>query len=510
MPLLTQDELTPPEAVRDAARLGVQLHEAGKSGEPNPETIRRANSIAAGEPQSEEWATVEAPAWFARHEGDWEEGVDDVPGSESPGYVAWLLWGGDPGEEWVQGLQQAYLIRRARELDQGGDTGARVQPGVSAMAVEPSHVGALMSGAPRRHIEGALSVVHVEGPLYPMDYYGARMELRRAQLQGERTVVLHVDSPGGYVSGVRETRRAIARARDAGIYVVAYVSGMAASAALWVAAAADEIVASPLAQLGSVGVITTLYRDAEQGQTVEVVSSQTPKKRASVDDADYIAGLQRRVDEMAGVMLAEIAADRGTTVEALGDGSVYGAAEAVSRGLADRIASESDDWMFLGGSMPLDYARRVRTVTASASTSDGDMEALDMSEERKALDAQVEALTTELNAVRAQLEAAATSAATATAELQKRDAERMVETHVSAGRIPQARRGEWVERAVRLGVEEVGAMLSDLSPIVAVASPVGHGGAAADVETVKMNPREAEVARANDMLARFRGLKQGA
>ena len=505
MPLLTQDELTPPEAVRDAARRGVELHQAGRSGDPNPETIRRANSIADGEPQSEEWATVEAPAWFARHEGDWEEGVDDVPGSESPGFVAWLLWGGDPGEEWVQGLQQLFLVRKAQEQD--GGAGARVSPGVSAMAVEPSHVGALLAGAPRRTVEGALSVVHVEGPLYPLDYYSARMELRRAQLQGERTVVLHVDSPGGYVSGVRETRRAIARAREAGIYVVAYVSGMAASAALWVAAAADEVVVSPLAQVGSVGVITTLYRDAEQGQTVEVVSSQTPKKRASVDDADYIAGLQRRVDEMAGVMLAEIASDRGTTIEALGDGSVYGAAEAVSRGLADRVASESDDWMFLGGSMPLDYARRVRTVTASASTSDGSQEVLDMSEGKQALDAQVEALQKELDATRAQLEAAATAAATATAELQKRDAERMVETHVSAGRIPQARRGEWVERAVRLGVEEVGAMLSDLAPIVAVASPVGHGGAAADVEQVKQDPRAAEVARANDMLARFRGLK---
>jgi ClpP class serine protease len=508
MPLLTEDELTPPEAVRDAARRGVELHQAGRSGDPNPETIRRATSIADGEPQSEEWAVVEAPAWFARHESDWEEGVDDVPGSESPGFVAWLLWGGDPGEDWVEGLQQLYLVRKAQE--QNGGAGARVSPGVSAMAVEPSHVGALLAGAPRRTVEGALSVVHVEGPLYPLDYYSARMELRRAQLQGERTVVLHVDSPGGYVSGVRETRRAIARAREAGIYVVAYVSGMAASAALWVAAAADEVVLSPLAQVGSVGVITTLYRDAEQGQTVEVVSSQTPKKRASVDDADYIAGLQRRVDEMAGVMLAEIASDRGTTIEALGDGSVYGAAEAVSRGLADRVASESDDWMFLGGSMPLDYSRRVRTVTASASTSDGSQEVLDMSEGTKALDAQVEALTKELDAMRAQLEAAATAAQSATAELQKRDAERMVETHVSAGRIPQARRGEWVERAVRLGVEEVGAMLSDLSPIVAVASPVGHGGAAADVEQVKQDPRAAEVARANDMLSRFRGIKQGA
>jgi hypothetical protein len=53
-------------------------------------------------------------------------------------------------------------------------------------------------------------------------------------------------------------------------------------------------------------------------------------------------------------------------------------------------------------------------------------------------------------------------------------------------------------------------MLSDLSPIVAVASPVGHGGAAADVEQVKQDPRAAEVARANDMLSRFRGMKQGA
>ena len=335
-----------------------------------------------------------------------------------------------------------------------------------------------------------------------------RLDLKRAQLQGEKVMVMHVDSPGGYVAGVRETRRAIARAQEQGIYVIAYVSGMAASAALWLAAAADEVVLSPLAQAGSVGVVVTLARDGEEGSTVEVVSSQTPRKRASTNDSDYIAALQRRVDQLAGIMLGEIAADRGVAVESLGDGSVYAADEAVARGLADRIATNADDWMFLGGNMPLDYQRRVRSVTAAASTSDGRMEAPmgDVNETAQAVDnaalGEVERLQAELQAAREQLQAIQDAAHKAQDELLRRDAVAMVEMHVVGGRIPQAKRGEWVERAMRMGIDEVAGMLADLSPIVAVAAPVGHGGAAADA--VSEDPRVAEVRRANDMLARVR------
>jgi ClpP class serine protease len=503
MPLLSTEELTPPEAVQREALKGVALHEAGKSGDGiKPETIRRANSIANGEPQSEQWVTSEAPAWFARHESDWEEGVDDVEGAESPGYVAWLLWGGDAGSEWVEEMQQLYLVRRAQE------EGSVPSPGVSALAVEPSHLASMAQAKGKRYIEGALGTMHVDGPLYPIDYYSMRLDLKRAQLQGEKVMVMHVDSPGGYVAGVRETRRAIARAQEQGIYVVAYVSGMAASAALWLAAAADEVVLSPLAQAGSVGVVVTLARDGEEGSTVEVVSSQTPRKRASTNDSDYIAALQRRVDQLAGIMLGEIATDRGVAVESLGDGSVYGAEDAVARGLADRIATEADDWMFLGGSMPLDYQRRVRSVTAAASTSDGRMEAPmgDVNETAQAVDnaalGEVERLQAELHAAREQLQAIQDAAHKAQDELLRRDAVAMVETHVVGGRIPQAKRGEWVERAMRMGIDEVAGMLADLSPIVAVAAPVGHGGAAADV--VNEDPRVAEVRRANDMLARVR------
>jgi ClpP class serine protease len=503
MPLLSTEELTPPEAVQREALKGVALHEAGKSGDGiKPETIRRANSIANGEPQSEQWVTSEAPAWFARHESDWEEGVDDVEGAESPGYVAWLLWGGDAGSEWVEEMQQLYLVRRAQE------EGSVPSPGVSALAVEPSHLASMAQAKGKRYIEGALGTMHVDGPLYPIDYYSMRLDLKRAQLQGEKVMVMHVDSPGGYVAGVRETRRAIARAQEQGIYVIAYVSGMAASAALWLAAAADEVVLSPLAQAGSVGVVVTLARDGEEGSTVEVVSSQTPRKRASTNDSDYIAALQRRVDQLASIMLGEIATDRGVAVESLGDGSVYAADEAVARGLADRIATNADDWMFLGGNMPLDYQRRVRSVTAAASTSDGRMEAPmgDVNETAQAVDnaalGEVERLQAELQAAREQLQAIQDAAHKAQDELLRRDAVAMVEMHVVGGRIPQAKRGEWVERAMRMGIDEVAGMLADLSPIVAVAAPVGHGGAAADA--VSEDPRVAEVRRANDMLARVR------
>jgi ClpP class serine protease len=399
-------------------------------------------------------------------------------------------------------MQQQYLVRRAQE------EGSVPSPGVSALAVEPSHLASMAQAKGKRYIEGALGTMHVDGPLYPIDYYSMRLDLKRAQLQGEKVMVMHVDSPGGYVAGVRETRRAIARAQEQGVYVLAYVSGMAASAALWLAAAADEIVLSPLAQAGSVGVVVTLARDGEEGSTVEVVSSQTPRKRASTNDSDYIAALQRRVDQLAGIMLGEIAADRGVAVESLGDGSVYAADEAVARGLADRIATNADDWMFLGGSMPLDYQRRVRTVTASASTSDGDMEAPmgDVNTTAQAVDnaalGEVERLQAELQAAREQLQAIQDAAHKAQDELLRRDAVAMVETHVVGGRIPQAKRGEWVERAMRMGIDEVAGMLADLSPIVAVAAPVGHGGAAADA--VNEDPRVAEVRRANDMLARVR------
>lgn len=89
-----------PQAVREAARKGLRLHEEGRSGDGlKPQTVREARTIAAGGAVSPD-KLRRMRAWFARHASDRTAGWD-TPGRETPGYVAWLLWGGDAGRAWA-------------------------------------------------------------------------------------------------------------------------------------------------------------------------------------------------------------------------------------------------------------------------------------------------------------------------------------------------------------------------------------------------------------------------
>lgn len=67
-------------------------------------------------------------------------------------------------------------------------------------------------------------------------------------------ILLEVDSPGGQVDLVEETAAIVRDARRPGRPIVAIANTLAASAAYWIAAQADELVASPSAQVGSIGV----------------------------------------------------------------------------------------------------------------------------------------------------------------------------------------------------------------------------------------------------------------
>ena len=101
-------DLTPTEAMASAAKRGLRLHEQGKSGDGlKPETVRRANIIARRDELTESHVR-EMRAWFARHKADKRPGWDDA-GEETPGFVAWLLWGGDPARGWSE--------RKVAEMD---------------------------------------------------------------------------------------------------------------------------------------------------------------------------------------------------------------------------------------------------------------------------------------------------------------------------------------------------------------------------------------------------------
>jgi HK97 family phage prohead protease len=101
--------LKPTAGMAAAARRGLKLHEEGKSGDGlKPETVARANRLAKREEMNEDWVR-EMRAWFARHDEASKSPGWDKPGEEKPGYVAWLLWGGNAAMNWS--------ARKVKELE---------------------------------------------------------------------------------------------------------------------------------------------------------------------------------------------------------------------------------------------------------------------------------------------------------------------------------------------------------------------------------------------------------
>lgn len=96
-------DFTPSERVQSQFAKGIELYEAGKGGDGLvASTIRWARRLAAGEAVTPAKAR-KGSAWFARHETDKKPDWDKA-GEETPGYVAWLLWGGDAGRAWFDNL----------------------------------------------------------------------------------------------------------------------------------------------------------------------------------------------------------------------------------------------------------------------------------------------------------------------------------------------------------------------------------------------------------------------
>lgn len=85
---MRQIDLTPPDYMRDNARLGLQYHEQGLSGDGlEPQTVEDARKMVNGEVSIEKWRKI-AP-WIARHMVD----LDAADGEITAGVVAHLLWG---------------------------------------------------------------------------------------------------------------------------------------------------------------------------------------------------------------------------------------------------------------------------------------------------------------------------------------------------------------------------------------------------------------------------------
>lgn len=104
------------KGMRDAAKLGLELRrEFGRGGLSTQEAgrqgigsgVARATAIASGRDIPIE-TVRRMRGYFARHASDRQAEGWGNRRNPSAGWIAWLLWGGDPGRAWADRIVASY------------------------------------------------------------------------------------------------------------------------------------------------------------------------------------------------------------------------------------------------------------------------------------------------------------------------------------------------------------------------------------------------------------------
>lgn len=149
------------------------------------------------------------------------------------------------------------------------------------------------------------------------------------------TVYMAIDSGGGSVKGIDG---AIAALRELAQHkrIVAYVDGMAASAAYWLAVQASEIHATAMSEVGGIGVYSALPPGSKD---VKVIRS-APHKGAGIDGwtEEQIEATQDIIDRLGNWFLQDVARNRPeTNLSDIGSGRVWLADQAAQLKLIDSV-----------------------------------------------------------------------------------------------------------------------------------------------------------------------------
>lgn len=164
-----------------------------------------------------------------------------------------------------------------------------------------------------------------------------------------KAIVIDVDSPGGVVSGTDELSTKIFNARGRKP-IIAHVNATAASAAYWITTGADEMVLNPSAEVGSIGVMG-VHDDvsaALEKAGVKRTLMKAGKYKAEMApflpiSEEAIAHQQGRIEAYHDQFVRAVARNRNvalaTVRDSFGQGRMVMAAEAVSLGMADSIAT---------------------------------------------------------------------------------------------------------------------------------------------------------------------------
>lgn len=160
-----------------------------------------------------------------------------------------------------------------------------------------------------------------------------------------KSIVLVVDSPGGQVAGTDLLAEAI---KNSSTPVVAYIDGMAASAAYWIISGASKIIASSdLDRIGSIGTMLMVedLKPALEALGVkfhEVYASLSVDKNSDFNhvlDGKYEDYRKNVLDVINGKFLSSVKLNRPGLEDSTLTGKIYFAPEAIVLGLIDEIGT---------------------------------------------------------------------------------------------------------------------------------------------------------------------------
>lgn len=157
-------------------------------------------------------------------------------------------------------------------------------------------------------------------------------------------VIINVDSPGGDVRGIGDAAKVVnALTRQSKKPIRAYASGFMASAAYYIASAVgpNNLISTESGMTGSIGVVLTAKTSGPDSNEIEIVSSQSPYKRADAGTPDGRAIYQQQVDDLAEIFVRDVKTYRKVSqakvLSDYGQGAVLIGPRALKQGLIDRI-----------------------------------------------------------------------------------------------------------------------------------------------------------------------------
>ncbi len=207
-------------------------------------------------------------------------------------------------------------------------------------------------------VENGVATLEISGVISPKANMftrisgGTAASMLVTQMQGMladpkvRAVLLNFDSHGGNVLGIPAAADAI-RVLAAEKPTVAVSTGTLASAAYWLASAANAVyIGGTTDFVGSIGVVATHAYDPRSADVQKTEITAGKYKRMVSDSspltAEGRAYLQAQVDQLYSVFVDAVAANRGASAEDvlnhMADGRIFIGQQAVDAGLADGIA----------------------------------------------------------------------------------------------------------------------------------------------------------------------------